>query len=99
MSVAYFHEWPGVTSEMAQGVQGRINAQTGDAPPEGGIFHADGESDGNWWGFDVWESEDAAQRFFDEIIGPALDAQGIPRSQPRLLPIHWQSLEAPTTAG
>lgn len=99
MSVAYFHEWPGTTPEMALGVQVRINAQTGNAPPEGGIFHADGGSDGNWWGFDVWESEDAAQRFFDEILGPALDAAGIPRSQPRLLPVHWHSMEAPDTAG
>ncbi len=99
MSVAYFHEWPGVTQQMGQAVAERINAQLGNAPPEGGIFHADGEADGNWWGFDVWESEESAQRFFDEIVGPALDAEGIPRRQPRLLPVHWHSMEAPTAAG
>jgi hypothetical protein len=95
MAVAYFHEWPGTTREMGQEVADRVNARLGDAPPEGAIFHADGEAGGAWWGFDVWESEDAAQRFYDGILGPATDAAGIPRSQPRTLPVHWHSLEAP----
>ncbi len=99
MAVAYFHEWPGATREMAQGVSDRINAQLGGAPPEGAIYHAEGESGGGWWGFDVWESEDAARRFYDEMLTPAAEAVGAPRSQPRTLPIHWHSMEAPSTSG
>ncbi len=99
MSVAYLHEWSGATREIAQGVSNRINAVLGDAPPEGAIFHAEGESDGGWWGFDVWESEDAAQRFYDGILAPAVEAEGAPPSQPRTMPVHWHSMEPPPAAG
>ncbi len=84
---------------MAQGVSDRINAVLGDAPPEGAIFHAEGESDGGWWGFDVWESEDAAQRFYEGILAPAVEAEGAPPSQPRTMPVHWHSMEPPPAAG
>ncbi len=96
MAVAYFHEWPGVTQEMAQRVQTRLYAQLGNAAPEGGIYAADGEADGAYWTFDVWESEDTARRFYTEIRDPALEAEGIPQSQPRVLPVHWHSLEPPS---
>ena len=99
MAVAYLHEWSGATREIAQGVSDRINAVLGDAPPAGSIFHAEGESDGGWWGFDVWESEDAAQRFYEGILAPALEAEGAPPSQPRTMPVHWHSMEAPPAAG
>ena len=91
MAVAYFCEWPGATEEMAQRVQQRINVQTGDAPRERAIFHADGEADGAYWTFDVWESEDAARRHYSTIRDPALEAEGIPLCQPRVLPVHWHS--------
>ncbi len=68
MAVAYFHEWPGATTEMGQEVVNRINAQLGNAAPQGSIFHVDGEAADGWWGFDVWESEDAARRFYDDIL-------------------------------
>ena len=99
MAVAYFHEWVGVTREMARRVSDRINAQLGDAPPEGAVYHAEGETDAAWWVFDVWESEDAARRFYDDVLAPVTDAMDIPRSEPRTLPVHWHSLEAPPAAG
>ena len=99
MAIAYFHEWPGATPEMAHAVSDRISAQTGGGRPEGGIYHAEGQSDSGWWSFDVWESEDAARRFFDEMLKPAAEAVGAPQAQRRILPLHWHSLEAPTAAG
>lgn len=99
MAVAYFHEWPGTTPEMAQGVSDRINAQLGAAPPGGPIFHAEGGAEGTWWGFNGWESENAAQRFYHEILQPAIEAEGAPQGQMRSLPVHWHTLEAPSTAG
>lgn len=99
MAVVYFHEWPGKTTAMAQGVSDGINAQLGSAIPEGAIFHAEGGPDGAWWSFDVWESEDAAQRFYNEILQPATEAEGAPQGQMRALPIHWHSLETPSAAG
>ncbi len=99
MAVAYFHEWPGVTQEMAQRVRARLYAQLGNAAPEGGIYAADGEADGAYCTFDVWESEDAAQRFFDEMLKPAPEAVGAPQAQRRTLSIQWHTLEVPNGAG
>ena len=99
MAIAYFHEWPGVTREMAQGVKGRIYAQLRNAAPERCIFAADGETEGAYRTFDVWESQDAAFRFYQGIRDPALQAEGIPQSEPRVLPIHWHSSQPPAAAG
>ena len=98
MAIAYFHEWPGATPEMAQAVSDRVSAQTGGGAPEGGLFHAEGQSDSGWWSFDVWESEDVARRFFDEMLKPAAEAVGAPQAQRRTLSIQWHSLEAPAPA-
>ena len=38
------------TSAVVSGVR------TGGGAPEGGLFHAEGQSDSGWWSFDVWES-------------------------------------------
>ena len=96
MAVAYFQEWTGATRELGKRVSERMNAQTGGAPPEGGIYHAEGESDGAWWTFDVWESENSAQRFYDETLRPVVEELSIPQSQSRVLPVHWHSMEAPS---
>lgn len=41
-------------------------------PPEGLIMHSAGEVDGAWQIVDVWESEQHAQRFDAERLGPAI---------------------------
>ena len=84
---------------MAQAVSDRINERLGGGPPEGAIFHAEGEADGGWWDFDVWESEDAALRFYEGMLRPAAEAAGVPQGQVRTLPVHWHSMEVPSTAG
>lgn len=92
MAVAHFYEYPETTQEMAQRVSDEVNTQLGSGPPAGGIYHAEGPMDGGgWWSFDVWDSEDAARSFHDDILAPAMQAVGVPLSQPRVLPVHWES--------
>jgi hypothetical protein len=43
-----------------------------DSPPEGLIVHAAGEVDGKWHSVSVWESQEAADRFRDERLLPAV---------------------------
>jgi hypothetical protein len=45
-------------------------------PPEGLLMHSAGEADGVWQIVDVWESEQHAQRFDAERLGPAIAAVG-----------------------
>jgi hypothetical protein len=94
MAVAYYSEFPQGSSEVAQQVAERVNQQIGPEGPDGGIYHAEGpRGDGGWWTFNVWESEDAAQRFFRDTLMPILQDVGVgrPDSQPRMLNVHWES--------
>lgn len=43
-------------------------------PPEGLLMHSAGDVDGVWQIVDVWESEEHAQRFDRERLGPAIAA-------------------------
>ena len=43
--------------------------------PPGGVFHLAGPGpNGGWRVIEVWESEDDAQRFFEERLLPAAEA-------------------------
>ncbi len=58
--------------------------------PAGGIFHVAGPSpNGGWRVVEVWESEEDAQRFVRERLGPALEAAGVSRPpNPQIWPVH-----------
>jgi hypothetical protein len=67
----------------------KVAREVGDEPPPGLIVHAAGEENGRWRGVDVWESEEAYNRFRDERLLPAVKralgeaalAQGPPPSE------------------
>jgi hypothetical protein len=63
---------PMVTAEIYDAV----NAKAGVAedPPDGLILHTAGEVDGQWQIVDVWESQEAADRFGSERLLPAVEA-------------------------
>ena len=63
----------GLTGETASTVQGLI-------------FHAAGPTEGGWRVIDVWESEEAFQRF-GAVIGPILQDVGM-SGEPQLFPLH-----------
>jgi hypothetical protein len=52
-----------------------VNAKAGvdEKPPEGLLMHCAGEVDGTFQIVDVWESEEHAQRFDSERLGPAIE--------------------------
>ncbi|MDQ3399252.1 MAG: hypothetical protein M3511_16100 [Deinococcota bacterium] len=92
MTVAFFTEFPQATPEMARQISEYVNTQLGDKPPEGGIYHAEGPTDnGGWWAFDVWESDDTAERFYADILTPTLESVNVPKGQPRKLSVQWES--------
>ena len=45
--------------------------------PVGLLFHAGGAKPGGWVVFEVWDSQDAQQRYMQERLGPALQQGGI----------------------
>jgi hypothetical protein len=59
-----------VTWEIYQQVEGKIDAENN--PPDGLIVHTASVVDGKLKIVDVWESEEQAQRFGQERLGPAI---------------------------
>jgi len=62
---------PMVTAETYDAVNAKMGIEH--APPEGLIMHTAGEVDGQWQIVDVWESEEHAQRFGEDRLGPAIE--------------------------
>lgn len=77
--------------EGSQEVYDRIRAHLGLEKPAGGIFHIAGPSPtGGWRVLEVWESEEQANRFFQERFVPALQELGLAGTPPRreFWPVH-----------
>jgi hypothetical protein len=57
-------------------------------PPEGGLFHVAGPMPGGWRVVDIWESEEAFERFAGERPIPAVQQVGVPdMPNPEFYPI------------
>ena len=77
--------------EGSQEAYEQIRAELGLEKPAGGIFHIAGPSpNGGWRVIEVWESEEEANRFFQERLFPALQTLGISGTAPKreLWPVH-----------
>jgi hypothetical protein len=86
MPIAMLVDNPQGSQEMYD----KVRAQIGLDAPAGGIFHAAGPSpNGGWRVIEVWDSEEDAQKFFKERLGPALEANGLgPPPPPQFWPVH-----------
>ena len=60
--------------QMTEETYNRVADKMGvrDNPPDGLVVHTAGEVDGHWRIVDVWETEEAMQRFDQERLGPAV---------------------------
>ena len=91
MAVVLVHQGPSLTQERYEEVVRKLTGKSrmetpGDWPVEGLLVHAAGQGPNGFRVVDVWESEDAAQRF-GEVLGPLLQEGGI-TEQPDLYPAH-----------
>ena len=92
MAVAYFSEWPPAPEGTSQRVGERISQRLAGRGPAGGIYHAEGPTDGGgWWTFNVWASAEAFDDFDRPILQPALQEAGAPPARVRQLPVQWDS--------
>ena len=82
MSVVFIHQGQGLTQESYEEAVRRLTGSKsrmespGDWPVEGLLVHITGEGEQGFRIVDVWESEEAAGRFF-EVLAPILDEVGI----------------------
>jgi hypothetical protein len=77
--VAFILDFAGGTSAQYDAVieEMQLDRHT----PEGALYHAAGPTDSGWRVVDVWESDEAFQRFSSEKIAPVSQAHGLPAPQ------------------
>ena len=91
MAVVLVHQGPSLTQEKYEAVVHRLTGKDrmespSDWPVEGLLVHAAGQGESGFRVVDVWESEEACNRF-GEILAPILQEVGIDE-QPELYQAH-----------
>src|SRR6185295_2872277 len=87
MSTVMSMEWAGLTQDQYNQVMRNLDLDK--TPPAGGIFHVAGFTGGTLRVLDVWESQQAFEKFQKERITPAAQKAGI-TTQPKVqfYPVH-----------
>jgi hypothetical protein len=79
---------PSGTQEQYDAASQQVGVDSSNIP-EGAVLHVAGPSPtGGWRVLEIWESEDAAQRFDEERILPVLRQVGIERPEPVVWQVH-----------
>ena len=85
MAIAMIFDIP----EMTQAVYDQVRTEV--APDNrsaaGMLYHVAGPTETGWRVVEVWESQEAATRFFQAPLGPALHRANI-SVQPLVFPVH-----------
>jgi hypothetical protein len=90
MTIALAMRLDGVTQQDYDAVMtelglGSPNAEETQPWPDGIISHTAGATHSGWFVVDVWESQEAFDRFFAERLGPALGKANV--SPPEVTPV------------
>ena len=91
MAIVLVHQGPGLTrssyEQVTRSMMGKERPESpSDWPVDGLLVHAAGEGPNGFRVVDVWESEEAAQRF-GEQLAPHLQEAGI-TAEPEVYPAH-----------
>lgn len=101
MAVLMIMEARGATPEQYERTNELMGMRGDEDAPDGLIQHVAAIDDDGLVIADVWESEDALKRFFDERLGAALEQSGLAGSaaQPRVMQVHNRLEGQPDEAG
>jgi hypothetical protein len=87
MAYALITDNPGGTKEQYE----QVMQETGQAGPElgpGQLVHIAGPVEGGWLVVTVWESQEVAEKFFNEKVKPARQKAGLPDVVPKTFQVH-----------
>jgi hypothetical protein len=101
MSTVMLMEWAGITPDQYNQVMRALDLDKN--PPSGGIFHVAGFTAGTLRVLDIWESQQAFERFQRDRLNAAVQKAGI-TTQPKVQffsahNIYVPNLEAVRKAG
>ena len=80
MAIGFIFNNPGQTQEQYDAAVDQLNLA--ESLPEGWIFHAAGPTEGGWRVVEVWESQEAADAYFQERLGQVLQNVGVSLDKP-----------------
>lgn len=86
MAIAMLLEFTGGTLQQYDQVIEEL--KLGGRLARGGIFHVVGPADGGIRIVDVWESQEAAEAFQRDRLGPVSQKLGIPQPKVTVWPVH-----------
>jgi hypothetical protein len=69
-------EWPGVSQQQYDNVMSQLHLDA--TPPAGAIFHVAGFHGGVLRVLDIWESQQAFERFQQDRLTPVVQKVGLP---------------------
>lgn len=92
MAIGVLFEFRGMTGEQYDEVcrglnDGALLSSLSQWPGGGILSHVSGPTADGWRVVDVWESEEAFQRF-GEMLMPLMEKAGIPSAQPEVFQVH-----------
>ena len=87
MAVALLTETPGGTKEQYDQVI-QETGQAGEQLAPGQLVFFAGPVEGGWMVVTVWESQEVAEKFFNENVKPARQKAGLPDVVPKIFPVH-----------
>ena len=90
MAIIMMLELPGVTTDQFDQVNDILGIHRDEDLPDGLISHVAGATGNGFLVVDVWESEEALGRFFEERVAGAMAQVGLQLAEPRIVPVHRQ---------
>lgn len=90
MAIVMIHDAPGITETRNDRVMESLHRHGVTMSAAGQILHLAGPYNGGWRTVDVWESQEAADRFFHDHLSVAFaETGGIPEGpEPQVFPVH-----------
>ena len=80
MAIGFIFNNPGQTQEQYDAAVEQLNLA--ESLPEGWIFHVAGPTEDGWRVVEVWESQEAADAYFQGRLGQVLQNAGVSLGQP-----------------
>ncbi len=89
MAIVMIHDASGMTTAHVDRINEALRQRV-TLPVEGQLVHIAGPYNGGWRTVDVWESQEAADRFFRDHLSKAfMETGGIPEGpEPQVFPVH-----------
>jgi hypothetical protein len=86
MAIGFIFNNPGQTQEQYDAAVEQLNLAQ--SLPEGWIFHAAGPTEDGWRVVEVWESQEAADAYFQGRLGQVLQNLGVSLGEPDTFRVH-----------